>query len=489
MATVAELKQQLIELQATLNKTYAEVSLAQSRYEGTVQTLKAVEAAAAANPQNTTLKEAVITASASAQQAGKEYAAINTQYNQQTTQLSTLSDTLAATAEVSTTSETVDGVKQNVYGKNDTPVEKKTTPPEVTQQTSDIEQLAALQKPSAQKPATSYADQVAATEAGYPPEPQREVSDIEQLATIQQKEIGTSDIEQLAKIQNAERESVIARPSVLPNRIQQSGIGSPKDWRFRMSLAPSANYLYKSASPGILKPLQATSGVIFPYSPQINVSYTASYSSSDLVHTNYKIYNYKSSSVESISITGDFTCQDSAEANYVLAVIHFFKSVTKMFYGQDQNPTRGTPPPLVYLTGFGQYQFDMHPVVVTGFTHSFPADVDYVNAYPTNNSSSVGGQNMAPYMPQIASFFSPLDRLRTLASKIGPGGKAPPPTFINSQNINEVTRVPAKITIQLTCLPIVTRNAMSNSFSLQKYASGELMRGSVNFGKTGGGIW
>jgi hypothetical protein len=281
----------------------------------------------------------------------------------------------------------------------------------------------------------------------------------------------------------------IASTSTLPTRNQQSGIGSPKDWRFRMSLAPSANYLYKAATPGILKPLMATNGVIFPYSPQISVSYNASYNSADLVHTNYKIYNYKNSSIESISITGDFTCQDSAEANYVLAVIHFFKSVTKMFYGQDQNPTRGTPPPLVYLTGFGQYQFDMHPVVVTSFTHTFPADVDYVNAYPTNNSSSVGGQNMAPYMPQIATFFSPLDRLRTLASNIVPGGRAPPPTFINSKNINEVTRIPAKITIQLTCLPIITRNAMSNSFSLQKYASGELMRGSVNFNKTGGGIW
>jgi hypothetical protein len=288
---------------------------------------------------------------------------------------------------------------------------------------------------------------------------------------------------------STENNSLLSATSTLPNRNQQSGIGSPKDWRFRMSLAPSANYLYKAATPGILKPLLATNGVIFPYSPQINVSYNASYSSSDLVHTNYKIYNYKNSSIESIGITGEFTCQDSAEANYVLAVIHFFKSVTKMFYGQDQNPPRGTPPPLVYLSGFGQYQFDMHPVVVTSFTHTFPADVDYVNAYPTNNSVSIGGQNMAPYMPQIATFFSPLDRLRTLASNIVPGGRAPPPTFINSKNINEVTRVPAKITIQLTCLPIITRQAMSNAFSLQKYASGELMRGSVNFGKTGGGIW
>jgi hypothetical protein len=277
--------------------------------------------------------------------------------------------------------------------------------------------------------------------------------------------------------------------SSLPTRNQQMAVASPKDWRFRISLSPSANYLYKDANPGILRPLQATNGVIYPYTPSITVNYVANYSSSELTHSNYKIYNYKNSSVETINIVGDFTVQDSAEANYVLAVIHFFKSVTKMFYGQDQNPIRGTPPPLVYLTGFGQYQFDMHPVVITNFTHTFPTDVDYVNAYPTNNSSAIGGQNMQPYMPQIAQFISPLDRLRTLGSKIRVGGTAPPPTFINSQNINEVTRVPSKINIQLTCLPIVTRNAVSNTFSLRKYASGELMRGSVNFGRTGGGMW
>ena len=286
-----------------------------------------------------------------------------------------------------------------------------------------------------------------------------------------------------------ENNSEFTKMSTIPTRQQLSGIGSPKDWRFRMSLAPSANYLYKSANPGILKPLIATSGIIFPYSPQITVTYAANYSATELTHSNYKIQNYKNSGIESVNIVADFTVQDSAEANYLLAVIHFFKSVTKMFYGQDQNPSRGTPPPLVYLTGFGQYQFDMHPVVITNFTHTFPSDVDYVNAYPTNNSVVAGGQNMQPYMPQVAQFITPLDRLRTLGSKIQFGGVAPAPTFNNNQNINEVTRVPSKLTIQLMCAPIVTRNAISNSFSLEQYASGALMRGSVNFNKTGGGIW
>lgn len=302
-------------------------------------------------------------------------------------------------------------------------------------------------------------------------------------------EVVTPPVALLDLTQTGQQNPNLVTSKNLLNNGQKAAYGTgAKDWRFRVSLASGANYLYKAGQPGILKPLQATDGVIFPYTPAINITYSASYNSADLTHTNYKIYNYHNSAVENVSITGDFTAQDSAEANYLLAVIHFFKSVTKMFYGQDQNPSRGIPPPLVYLSGFGQYQFDRHPCVITNFTYNMPVDVDYINAYPTNNSSAIGGVNMQPYMPQIAKWLSPLDRLRALTSKIQPGGLPPPPTFQKSQNINEITRVPTKMSIQLTAIPIVTRNAISNQFSLQKYATGELMRGSVN-PKAGGGIW
>lgn len=267
-------------------------------------------------------------------------------------------------------------------------------------------------------------------------------------------------------------------------------VGSPaKDIRFRISLARSATYLYKSPNPGILSPLAKTDGVIFPYTPQVQVTYTAAYSSNDLTHSNYKIHNYKGSSVDSVQVSGDFTAQDSVEANYLLAVIHFFRSATKMFYGQDNYPARGVPPPLVYLSGFGQYQFDNHPALITSFNYVMPTDVDYINAYPTNPTSSFGGFNLSQYVPQIAQYISPLDRLRSLGGGgLLPGGTAPPPVFNRSNNVNEVTRVPTKINIQLGLIPVVTRNAISNKFSLQKYASGDLLRGSVNPG-TGGGIW
>lgn len=276
----------------------------------------------------------------------------------------------------------------------------------------------------------------------------------------------------------------------LVNTAREQSVGkAAADWRVRIKLADAADYFYNSDQPGIMAPLRSTNGVIFPYTPQISVTYAASYTPLDVIHTNYKFYSYKNSSVENLMITADFTAQNTVEANYLLAVIHFFRSATKMFYGQDQNPSRGVPPPLMYLSGYGPYQFDNHPVVITNFTYNLPVDVDYISAYPTNNSNALGGVNLAPYMPTAARSYSPLDRLRSLVSSgIAKGGLPPPPNFQNSQNINESTRVPTKINIQLSCLPITTRNAVSNKFSLKNYANGSLLRGSVNPG-TGGGFW
>jgi hypothetical protein len=63
-----------------------------------------------------------------------------------------------------------------------------------------------------------------------------------------------------------------------------------EDWRVRLSLAPGATYLYKvgQGAAGILNPLQATDGVIFPYTPAISVTYNAGYDATDVTHSNYK---------------------------------------------------------------------------------------------------------------------------------------------------------------------------------------------------------
>ena len=264
----------------------------------------------------------------------------------------------------------------------------------------------------------------------------------------------------------------------------QDNSKSPGDWRVRLSLAPGANYLYKSTSPpGILLPLRETDGVIFPYTPNIQVTYAAHYDPAELTHSNYKIFQYKNSSVDSIQITCEFTAQDTAEANYLLAVIHFFKSVTKMFYGQDGNPFRGTPPPLCYLTGLGQFQFDQHPLAVTGFNYTLPTDVDYIRSSSTGTTVAGGSTPSGGSDP-----YPDAQSRRMAAASVQPAAAPSPPNFNFTAATNtQATYVPTKMQIAITAVPIVSRADISKEFSLKDYATGALLQGSKRPG--GGGIW
>lgn len=258
-----------------------------------------------------------------------------------------------------------------------------------------------------------------------------------------------------------------------------------KDWRFRISLAPSSDYFYnipiEDLAGTILEPLYGTDGVIFPYNPTINMSYGANYESTDLVHTNYKFHQYKNSDVGSITISADFTAQDTAEANYVLAMIHFFRSVTKMFYGNDISPPAGLPPPLCFLHGYGPYHFDNHPVVIQSFTYALPPDVDYIRARTLKN---LEGDGQSPTKRSPISYIPGIDRLRQ--ANINPGGVISAPKFKPLSN-EEASYVPTKMTISLVCLPVMTRDDVSKNFSLKNYAKGTIYPKKAN--KSGGGFW
>ena len=256
----------------------------------------------------------------------------------------------------------------------------------------------------------------------------------------------------------------------------KANFNAKADWRVRLSLAPGADYLYAAPNPGILAPLVGTDGVIFPYTPGISVAYAAQYDATTLTHSNYKYYTYNSSSVDQITLSCDFTAQDVFEANYLLAVIHFFRSMTKMFYGQDQNPKNGTPPPLCYLYGLGAFQFDKHPLVIQGFTYSLPTDVDYIRAGDSSSlqSTSRTKANSKPGETRMAM------------AGIQPGATVAPPQFSGAYRVLEPTYVPTKIQLSITAVPIVSRNDISNNFSLKNYATGSLLRGSE---RLGGGFW
>jgi hypothetical protein len=253
-----------------------------------------------------------------------------------------------------------------------------------------------------------------------------------------------------------------------------TNFGLGNDWRVRIALAPGSNYLYNASPPGILGPLQATEGVIFPYTPDIQITYAGSYEGTQLTHSNYKIFQYQSSSIDQITINCPFTAQDTNEALYLLATIHFFRTLTKMFYGQDQNPNSGTPPPLCYLYGLGSFQFDNHPMVISSFNYALPTDVDYIRVSTNTVQPGVGssGGSNTGFHPNPAQQAA----LKRLGGTIAPGGTTQPVDF-GTPTVGTVpaTYVPTMMSIQLTAYPIVSRNDISNNFSLQKYATGELI--------------
>ena len=249
------------------------------------------------------------------------------------------------------------------------------------------------------------------------------------------------------------------------------------DWRVRLRLAPSATYLYMDDNNTLLKPLKASKGVVFPYMPTIQTSYNADYESTELTHSNYRGQFYKSSYVGDISITGTFTAQDTAEANYLLAVIHFFRSVTKMFYGA-KDPLRGAPPPLVYLIGLGQYQFNNQPCVVKTFNYSLPNDVDYIRTKPNNYNVNLSGRSVKPQASNDP-ISSVVNRLKNALLPQGAVPNVPAQGLLEMQsvtNIADSTYVPTKCEIQLTLMPIQTRSQQSQQFNMQGFANGNLLK-------------
>jgi hypothetical protein len=179
-------------------------------------------------------------------------------------------------------------------------------------------------------------------------------------------------------------------------------------------------------------------------------------------------------------ITATFTAQDKKEAEYLLAAMHFLRTCTKMFYGKDVNA--GTPPPVVMLTGLGEYNFNNHPCVITMLSFNLPNDVDYIPA-------GVSSQYVESPIPKVkekpVSQFSASSVSRLVLSKLFPGAekkkpdkKEPPKATSTSASTvhTDATYVPTKIDISFTMIPIQTRKQVSEEFSLEDYASGKLLK-------------
>jgi hypothetical protein len=201
-----------------------------------------------------------------------------------------------------------------------------------------------------------------------------------------------------------------------------------KDWRVKIN----SPLIYSSP---VLRPMADTGGMLFPYTPQITMTHSASYSTIDTVHNNFPFYAYKNSQIDEITIVGKFTVQTQAEAIYWLAVMHFLRTVTKMYFGQ--GPNLGNPPPICTLNGYGDFVYNNVAVVIKTFSINLPNEVDYIAA---NIATSTGGND-------------------------------------SQTSGTNVSYVPTSSEITVTLLPVFSREKIK-SFNLEAFSQGQLIVGS-----------
>ena len=182
----------------------------------------------------------------------------------------------------------------------------------------------------------------------------------------------------------------------------------------------------------IMSILHDTDGMLFPYTPTVNVGQTTNYQNMSLIHTNGEIHSYSNTPSVTINVTGQFTVQNQREGRYLLACLHLLRTVSKMYFGEKDkaNGRAGLPPPMMVFTGYGNYMFNDLPVLVRG--HSYTLD----DAADTVVIETAGG----------------------------------------------VARLPSKMSVSIDLVVQQTPQRQRKVFSLDDFRTGALMRGS---GKTG----
>lgn len=229
------------------------------------------------------------------------------------------------------------------------------------------------------------------------------------------------------------------------------GFNNSNDWRVKLSIPP--NFMSASA---IFEPLAEAGGFVFPYTPEITLSGQAEYEEVNTTHQNFPFMAYKHSKPGEITITGEFYVQDDEQAKYWIACLHFLRSVTKMFQGGTSE--EGSPPPILYLHGYGDYVLNRIPVVVKSFNLSLPKDCDYIS---TSVSSGINLRG-SPFL-----LFSQPTIEEMAADAVG---------WVGNSLFKKDSHVPTKSSFTVTLQPVYSKLSAKN-FSLMAFSLGSYVRG------------
>ncbi len=265
---------------------------------------------------------------------------------------------------------------------------------------------------------------------------------------------------------------------------------NPADWRVRLSLPPGS--LWKSQ---LFTPLVNAGGLVFPYTPTITINHQANYTDQTITHQNYQFVAYQYSKVSDIQIVGDFVVEDAEQAQYWLSAVHFLRSVTKMYTGEDK-ATAGNPPPLLLFNAYGDYVFKNIPVVVKGFSVTLPKEVDYIATNikelpkPRTAAADSGGgpldaisrtagflagaasaigatrtAGLANAVNSVSNLLNGTSQSRSFSGSVQPSGKS---------GAND-SHVPTNSSFTVTIMPVYSRTKV-REFSLAKFVQGNYVK-------------
>lgn len=280
---------------------------------------------------------------------------------------------------------------------------------------------------------------------------------------------------------------------------QWSGREAENDWRVRLSIPTIESF---TGSP-VLQPLRSAGAMVFPYTPSINLSSSATYDETNITHQNYSVLNYQNSKQDQITINAPFHVEDAVQAQYWLAAVHFFRSLTKMFTG-DLGAASGNPPAIVLLNGYGDYVFKNIPVVVKSFSIDLPQDVNYIGTTVGKGFASTGFSGPAAQPKSQWSFGRSASAIAGVAGALGNAqlaqiaggvalGSGLLSSFQNAKNSNSISsspitagtlnaasHVPVKSTMTVQLMPVYSRQSM-RQFNLADFVNGKYVNNKVGY--------
>jgi len=203
-------------------------------------------------------------------------------------------------------------------------------------------------------------------------------------------------------------------------RARWSGRKDQTDWRVRLQVPQESFALmnfFDFDNNLLLNPLAESRGIFWPLTPMVQIQHMANYNPLSQTHSNQPFQAYQNSQVESFNVLGEFPVQNADDAKHWVATVNFLRTVTKMFFGQDdKDGLKGNPPPILHFTGYGDHMFNKIPVVVNSFNVELRQGIDFISTqqgdtYGRNASDTFDietNQTWAPTVSNISVLLTPV---------------------------------------------------------------------------------